>query len=429
MRHFSALILSFCALYATAQQSLPFDFETSPTTADFVDFAGGVATVMANPDPSGINESGMVAQIVRNPGDVWAGSKIILADYLDLQTIGGFRMKVWVPLTNTVVKLKLEGLGVADLDAITTVTGAWETLVWDFTGLPSGTFNEVVFMPDFGNMGDGSEWSTLYIDDVELFDATNGLAQIDLPIDFEGDEVNYQTTSFAGNFSSLVTDPMDPSNTVVEVFKTFQSLNYSGTTISTPAGLANPVPFTTDATTVTAKVWSQLAGVPVRFKAEDRLNPAISVETEVYTTQAGEWETLTFDLSQQVVGTQPLNINNTYDLITIFFDFGTAGGEVGDQIFYFDDVAFGDWSSDITNVSASSMRMYPSLLANGQALTLESGVDQSVVFKVMDGVGRVVFEEQYRGAGAVVLPSLSVGVYHATMQSGSERVQQTLVIR
>ena len=140
-------------------------------------------------------------------------------------------------------------------------------------------------------------------------------------------------------------------------------------------------------------------------------------------------ETLTFDLSQQVVGTQPLNINNTYDLITIFFDFGTAGGDVGDQIFYFDDVAFGDWSSDITNVSVSSMRMYPSLLANGQVLTLESGVDQSVVFKVMDGVGRVVFEEQYRGAGAVVLPSLSAGVYHATMQSGSERVQQTLVIR
>ena len=428
MRHFSALILSFCALYATAQQSLPFDFETSPTTADFVDFAGGVATVMANPDPSGINESGMVAQIVRNPGDVWAGSKIILADYLDLQTMGGFKMKVWVPLTNTVVKLKLEGLGVADLDAITTVTGAWETLVWDFTGLPSGTFNEVVFMPDFGNMGDGSEWSTLYIDDVELFDATNGLAQIDLPIDFEGDEVNYQTTSFAGNFSSLVTDPMDPSNTVVEVFKTFQSLNYSGTTISTPAGLANPVPFTTDATTVTAKVWSQLAGVPVRFKAEDRLNPAISVETEVYTTQAGEWETLTFDLSQQVVGTQPLNINNTYDVITIFFDFGTAGGDVGDQIFYFDDVAFGDWSSDIVGATASEMRLYPSLLAQGQSLTLEAGLDQSFTFTLTDAVGRQVFEKQCIGLTRVELPRFATGRYYGALQSATERLVQPVLI-
>jgi hypothetical protein len=158
------------------------------------------------------------------------------------------------------------------------------------------------------------------------------------------------------------------------------------------------------------------------------LNPAISVETEVYTTQAGEWETLSFDLSQQVVGTQPLNINNTYDLITIFFDFGTAGGDVGDQIFYFDDVSFGDWSSDITNVSVSSMRMYPSLLANGQVLTLESDVDQSFVFKVMDGVGRIVFEEQCQGTKAVVLPSLAAGVYHATMQSGEGQTKQTLVI-
>ena len=428
MRYIFTLIFPFLALNALAQQTLPFDFETAPSTADFIDFAGGVATVMPNPDPSGINESSMVAQIVRNPGDVWAGSKIVLSDYLDLETIGGFRMKVWVPMVNTVVKLKLEGLGLAELDAITTTTGAWETLVWDFTGLPSGTFNEVVFMPDFGNFGDGSEWSTVYIDDVELFDATYGLAQIDLPIDFEGDEVNYHTTSFAGNFSSLVEDPFDASNTVVRVLKTLQSLDYSGTTISTPAGLANPIPFVPGGTTITAKVWSQVAGTPVRFKAEDRMNGAISVETEAYTTQAGEWETLTFDLSQEVPGTQPLNMTNTYDVITLFFDFGTAGGDVGDQIFYFDDVVFGDVSSQISEDLGASMRMYPNLLANGQPLQLEVTGGQSYSFKLRDGSGRIVLEKQCVGPDVIVLSNLTAGMYHATMECAEGRLRQSLLI-
>jgi len=46
----------------------------------------------------------------------------------------------------------------------------------------------------------------------------------------------------------------------------------------------------------------------------------------------------------------------------------------------------------------------------------------------MDGVGRIVFEEQYQGTKAVVLPSLAAGVYHATMQSGEGQAKQTLVI-
>lgn len=428
MRYILACILPLLVFGSRAQIALPFDFESSPTTADFVDFAGGVATVISNPDPSGINESAMVAQIVRNPGDVWAGSKIILSDYLDLENLGGFQMKVWVPLVNTVVKLKLEGLDVADLDAITTVTGEWETLHWDFTGLPSGTFNEVVFMPDFGNLGDGSEWSTLYIDDVELFDSSEGLSQIDLPIDFEGDEVNYQTTSFAGNFSSLVEDPLNPANTVVEVLKTLQSLDYSGTTISTPAGLANPVPFASGATTMTAKVWSQVAGIPVRFKAEDRTNGEISVETEVYTTQSGEWETLSFDLSQEVPGTPAISFENTYDMITIFFDFGTAGSETGDQIFYFDDVSFGDWSSGISEEAHASFRMYPSLLASGQLLNLEASGNAAYTFKLMDGLGRILLEKRCQGSDVIEIPSLPVGFYHASMKSDMSRCLQHLLV-
>ena len=64
-------------------QSLPIDFENSIVTTDFVDFDGGTATVLSNPQSSGINRSATVAQIVRDGGTIWSGSKIYLATNLD----------------------------------------------------------------------------------------------------------------------------------------------------------------------------------------------------------------------------------------------------------------------------------------------------------------------------------------------------------
>lgn len=59
-------------------QSLPLDFESSTTTYAFTDFDGGVATRIPNPQVSGINTSAHVIQLVKGPGAVWAGSKIVM---------------------------------------------------------------------------------------------------------------------------------------------------------------------------------------------------------------------------------------------------------------------------------------------------------------------------------------------------------------
>lgn len=157
-------MLFFC-LIATAQ-SLPIDFETNITTSDFTDFDGGTATVMSNPQSSGINTSSKVAQIVRDGGQVWAGSKIDLAANLDFTTMNSISMKVFTSApVGTTVRVKLEGAGFAERDAQTSVSNQWEVLTWDFTGEPSN-FNSVVFMFDFGNVGNGSAASTFLFDDV-----------------------------------------------------------------------------------------------------------------------------------------------------------------------------------------------------------------------------------------------------------------------
>ena len=57
-------------------QSLPIDFESDITTANFEDFSGGEAMVIDNPQSNGINTSSKVAQLVRDGGEIREGDKL-----------------------------------------------------------------------------------------------------------------------------------------------------------------------------------------------------------------------------------------------------------------------------------------------------------------------------------------------------------------
>jgi beta-glucanase (GH16 family) len=56
---------------------------------------------------------------------------------------------------------------------------------------------------------------------------------------------------------------------------------------------------------------------------------------------ANDWETLVFDFANPAAGTPPLNLANTYNKVSIFFNFGVPGAVAGEKIYFFDDVAFG----------------------------------------------------------------------------------------
>ena len=87
MKQITFLMMLLMVSFGYAQIALPMDFEGSPVTADFIDFDGGGATVLANPQSSGINTSATVVELIRNGGQVWAGSKIILDSKLDFLQI------------------------------------------------------------------------------------------------------------------------------------------------------------------------------------------------------------------------------------------------------------------------------------------------------------------------------------------------------
>ena len=179
---------------------------------------------------------------------------------------------------------------------------------------------------DLGVGGDGSSNFTFQFDDIVLTSAGGPvLSQIDLPVTFEDPSVDYTMTDFGGNISSVVVDPTNASNMVAQAIKDSTAQLWAGTTIGTANGFASAIPFVGGSTEITVRVWSPDAGIPVRLKAEDAVDPTISVETEATTTLAGQWEMLTFDFSNEVPNTAALNLADTYEKLSIFFNFGTDG--------------------------------------------------------------------------------------------------------
>ena len=325
-------------------QNLPFNFENGlVSTSTFIDFDGGTATVLTNPNPSGSNSSSKVAKIVRNGGATWSGSKIILSSNLDFSIKNIISMKVYTTApVGTKIKFKLEGLvGSIERDAQTTLSNEWEELKWDFTGEPS-SFNTLVFMFDYGNIGNGSANSTFLFDDIQQ---VFGGYQIDLPVTFQDNTINYTTTDFGGNISQMVVDPVNANNNVIKVVKPTTAATWAGTTIGTPAGFLSNIPLSLSSSIMTVRVWSPNAGTPIRLKVEDSSDPTHTCETETNTSINGGWETITFDFTNQAPGTEFLSIGLgfgwTYNMASIFFNFGTDGSSAGEETYYFDDVWFG----------------------------------------------------------------------------------------
>ncbi len=339
---FSLLLLS---AFSYAQVTFPIDFESSTITYSFSDFGGGQMSREDNPDKSGINTSNKVARMIKNAGDPWGGSVLQLAGPVDLSTNKHFKMKVWTPGKGRKVLLKVEnqtnGAIAFEQERVTSVGNAWEELVFDFTGAnAANSYEKLVFIFDLGTVGNGTANFTFYLDDIVQFKSSGGKSRPELPITFQDTTtVDYKLTDFGGNASSIVVDPTDPKNLVGKATKTAGAELWAGTT-NGGSGLAKAIPFTAANTKMSVRVWSPDANTPIRLKAENAANGAISVETEATTTKAASWETLEFNFNNPAPGTAALNPANTYDKISIFFNFGTTGAAAGEKTYYWDDVAF-----------------------------------------------------------------------------------------
>ena len=191
--------------------------------------------------------------------------------------------------------------------------------------------------------------------------------------------MDYTVTDFGGNVSVIGADPVDATNVAVATQKSGSAELWAGTTMSTPAGLAEAIPVTATNTKMSVRVYSPDANIPVRLKIEDKDDATHSVETEAMTTVANEWETLVFDFANEATGTAALNLDYTFNLASIFFNFGTTGADAGEKIYYWDDVMFVETADDTPRAVGED--------AGSNTITLAADPTPDVV------VGLLVFDD------------------------------------
>ena len=330
-------------VHVSKQIDLPVTFEDPNTEYTLSDFGGNVSVLTT--DPTG--GAGHVVKTIKSAGaEVWAGTTVGgglgFATPVPLKANAAkMSVMVYSPAVGLDIKLKVEdhanGTHSVETDVLTTRAGQWETLTFDLTQTATGTpafnssyvYDKASLFFDFNHAGTGS---VFYFDNLQLVPAA--LSQIDLPVTFESATVDYTVTDFGHDASTLVIDPANASNHVIRTEKQNGGETWSGTTIGTPAGFATIIP-QTGPPKMTVRVYSPAIGLDIKLKLEEHATSANSVETDVFTTKAGEWETLTFDFSTHASGTPAWNAAFKYDKASIFFDFNVAGSG---KIFYWDDV-------------------------------------------------------------------------------------------
>ena len=414
MNKFLASLLT-ASLSVGFAQTLPFDFESA--TAGMQGYDGATFTIVPNPSLVG-NTSSNVAKIVKvNANDLWAGGRIAGVTSLNFTTAETSILSMDVYTTQpvgTVIKVKLEAPYTSEVDAITTVSGGWQTLLFDFgIPAPSGSANLIIMPQPFTNGGG----TTFYFDNIEQIGGSIAIPLPGLPITFESGTNTDHFFSFESAQLTVVPNPYvtaaNPSATVAKIVRHLGA-PFGGSKIT----FTSPINFATH-TVLTMKVWTSAPiGTNVTLKTE---KPFWGVERSVQTTKTSEWETLSFDFAGSL---------SDMPTLVFLFDFVAGSSNVGNgsanSTFYFDDVKYAAIplsSDELTLLNALRVAPNPTsdrwTFSAGRPIRVELCDLQGKVIAVAEGSDDVV-------VNAANLPS---GIYIARIQSGETTVSQRVTKR
>ena len=414
MKNFlTTLFLAITAL--SWSQSLPFDFESA--TSGMVGYDNATFTIVNNPSTSG-NSSSKVAKIVKTTaGDLWAGGKITNVSSLNFSAASTSVLSMKVYTTEpvgTVIKVKLENPYTSEVDAVTTISGAWHTLNFDF-GIPAPSGSaDLVIMPQPFTSGGGN---TFYVDDIQQVAGNIASQRVGLPITFESGTTADHFFSFESATMDIVTNPTsDAINNSSLVGKIVRYLGapYGGSVIT----FANNIDFANHPQ-ITMKVWTSApVGTYVTLKAE---KPFWGEERSVQTTKTEQWELLTFDFT---------NAPTDLPSLAFMFDFTAGSANVGDgttmSTFYFDEIKFANvplGSEELEELGA--INTYPNPTTDRWNLSCANG--EIVRAEIMNTQGRVLDRIEGNGEQTLEINAAhySAGIYTAkiTTSNGSEVVR------
>ena len=303
--------------------ALPIDFEYPFALSSF---DGGDISIVGNPDTDG-NSSANVAQLIKDAGQAWAGSKITVDTPFEITESITVTAKVWSPRAGLDLLMKFEDAApwpdtkaTAEITATTTVANAWEELTFTITGVDASLeYYNLVLIMDNGTQGDGTSDYTIYVDDISVASF----------LDFES---NFALSSFDGGAISVVDNPDTNGNSSANVAQLIKDAGQawagSKITVDTPFEI-------TESITVTAKVWSPRTGLDLLMKFEDAApwpDTKATAEITATTTVANAWEELTFTITG-------VDASIEYYNLVLIMDNGTQGDGSSDYTIFIDDIA------------------------------------------------------------------------------------------
>lgn len=168
--------------YKKAAESimLPLTFESSTLTYAWGGFGGVTASVVTNPDQSGVDVSSKVTKTEKASGaETWGGASLDLDGKIDLTKGTTIKVSVWSPKVGATILYKMEdssspkdGNGNPtvniEVQATSTVANAWEVLTFDLSSAAnfssSNNYDRIILFPDFGQTGNGAVY---YFDDIK----------------------------------------------------------------------------------------------------------------------------------------------------------------------------------------------------------------------------------------------------------------------
>ena len=357
---------------------LSFD-ESTPAFSAMGAYGGAVPTVEAAPTGG----SGQALKIAKPVSpDTWGGTFFTTATLPFTATNKAITARVYASKAGAVIKFKVEVPGGSSVEVASAPTGAantWSTVSWNFSAVDlSKAYKIIAITPDADTVTSGQVY---WIDDITVAAAATVAPSTIATLD----EAGASLVGFEGCWdSTLVNDPAGGSNKVGKVVKPGSGVPfYCGSTVVTVANGGFPrIPFSNTATTMTLRVWSPDAGIPVRLKLEDITDGSKSVETEATTTVVG-WQTLSFNLANAAAGTPVLNLASNYTKATVFFDFGRVGSG---KTYYFDDLTFVTGTGSDTVVFNFDERNFDNTQSQPSVLSGFGGAENSTLAGTGDGM-------------------------------------------
>ena len=413
------LITSICF-----SQNAPIDFEAGGEGANwgwnvFENADNPPLEFVSNPDPSGINQSAMVAKFTAR--DTNAGA----APYAGLESqhggnIGTFDLTIDNALVNIMVyKTKISDVGIKfatpsggaqlEIKVANTLINQWELITIDFTsyiGLGETTgLDQIIVFPDFINRT---------ADDIIYFDnITFGipvLNPIDLPITFEDDQTP-TFSDFNGSSTLLIPNPdASGANTSATVAQNTVPANaaFAGVNFQ-----VDNIDITTDKV-FSLSVWSSLPNIPVLLKLENA--SGVNTERAAVTTTTNAWETISFDFTDEG--------QLTYQSVTIFMNFNMT--DTADQVYYWDNLVLGEPLGVLENTLVN-IKMYPNPATS--VVVLQASQEIATI-QVMNLLGQRVTSVSVNNTTSTInVSGLAAGTYIANVLFSNGNTQNINFIK